>query len=303
MKKYIKTLAILAVFMLPSIASAQPSCGSLGFTKRAPDCAGSQDILKCPTDLSAVFCVGSVDQCPSISVGNYEKCTKYCESDKNVCIEKREMTCDEYISKMNGRKIADGDSIGGTQTRNLYLMGKAQGSSGWGYQNKFVQISINDASEIPACKAEGAKEAEFETNNITLEGGITFNVKSKINYVYFNPQGSSNNWSATFTKDSDIKVSFYANKTWATSLNLNFYSNSYDQNKKTKNKVNIHCEGSDMGSGNGWQWDKPECNVNIMTHQAEVAYCKQEDNSIAKIECQGEYGGVSCKEDYNACYF
>lgn len=299
-------IAVLATIFLVGTASTSkaqaPTCAELGYSKSASECGASKTI-KCPTDTGKVFCV---EKCPSVSVSKYEVCTKKCADDANVCIEKRNMTCNEYVQANNGELISDDATVSGTKTKNLYLMGTLKdvtGSNAYLNRIKLVQASVFAAIDIPACKAEGAKEAFFNVSYLTIEGYSSFNVKTNIGYLYFSPS-SSTYWTATFTKDSNIKVNMSANSTWITSLTLYFDGNMNGDGKVTNNKVSITCEG--MGSGDSWYKDK--CNLDINNYYANVTYCKNYTGSNVElnVNCSNMddgNGSVTCKEDYSGCWY
>lgn len=305
--KYMLLAGGLSLAVIPGNAAADtcstlPNCADIGFTYTAAQC-GALKKLKCPFG-DAYFCSGN--NCNSVSVGTFEVCTKYCEDDRNVCVEKRAATCKEYIQKVNGVQVADGATISGTQTKNLYLMGTVKNSTSWGSSLKFAKIWVYDAADIPACKEEmGGKTGFLDVSSLSIDTNANFDVKTNIDYISFYPNG--NYWSASFYKDTNIGVNFSANRTWATELSL-YFSGTYNSDTgdytKTNNNVRINCSGSD-----GDSWNPSQCNVNINLDNAEASICKEYDGEYVEINlsCNGyndDGSEATCNEDdYNACYW
>lgn len=306
--KYMLLAGGLSLAVIPGDAAADtcstlPNCSDIGFTYTAAQC-GTLKKLKCPFG-DAYFCSGN--NCNSVSVGTFEVCTKYCEDDRNVCVEKRDATCSEYISKVNGTKVSDGQTLSGTITKDLYLMGTAKNSTSWGSSLKLTKVRVYDAADIPACKAEmGGKTGFLDVSSLTIDTYAYFDVKTNIDYISFYPNGNS--WSASFSKETNIGVNFSANRTWATSLQLSFsgaYNYETGDYTKTDNKVRITCDAYD-----GDNWNPSQCNVNINVDNANVSVCKEvvgEGVGEVNLECNGYNDDGSeavCKEDdYNACYW
>lgn len=270
-------------------AAAVPSCSELGYTKTSTECTGLP-IVKCPTDTSQIFCATT---CDSVKVGTYEKCTKYCAEDTNVCIAKRDMTCDEVINLSNGTKLADGSTISGTKTGHFFLMGTVKRGTN---TLTLTQAYMHDAADIPACAAEmGGKVGHLDVSYIYINSFAHFFVKTTIGSLYYTP--SSTSYSASFQKDADITVNFRASTSWVTPLYLTFDRSGSDDPINNV-KVKIYCENYEGSSGG----NKPGCHVNLGGYNANVQYCSSAYDATAYISCEvyDEMTGVNtCTESCN----
>ncbi|MBE6453514.1 MAG: hypothetical protein E7017_01335 [Alphaproteobacteria bacterium] len=262
MFNYKSTLALGTMLLLPFSVFADtcatlPKCADLGFVNTADEC-GKLAKLKCPFDDTSYFC--STNNCKSVSVGGYEVCTEYCAEDKNVCVGKRAMTCDEALKKTcNYRIYDDGDTISGTITEPICIKGTVKQASGYGNSLKFVGATIWDAGKLyDACKTEmGNTKAKLELSYVTLENNVTFYTDVDISTVYFYPN-SSNYWSASFYGDSRISVYYQSNSTWSNALYLNFgsYYGADEEEDEHTSIVKVYCDG-----GSDSQWNPAKCSV------------------------------------------
>lgn len=89
-KNYKMSLLTISFSLFANSAMAQtcgiaPSCESMGYTQTADNCATTIDILRCPLDLSKMFCISehSGDPCEIGYILNSDKtCSKFYQSEK-----------------------------------------------------------------------------------------------------------------------------------------------------------------------------------------------------------------------------
>ncbi len=254
--------------LLADTCTTLPKCPDLGFSVAKSDLAtkcAEKTYLKCPFG-DYYFCSDVDDGCPEFVTVNpaTEVCTKYCPKNSSKCLTKKTITCQEAVSKVNGRLVRDGNSICGTQTRNIYLLGKAHSNCGSGGSTaKFVGASVHPASDLAPCKNEMQAEPMFEANYIYVEGAAGFYVKTKINTIHFI---SSYSGAITFAKDTEVRnIEGQANSAWTG----NYSITTAGTNGETINvKIGASCSGCSSSSG----WYPPTCNFNISGHNAKVTY-------------------------------
>ena len=305
--KYI--LAAGAAVLLPASVAADvcgvlPTCEALGFTYSAADC-GTLKKLKCPFG-DAYFCSGN--NCKSVSVGSTEKCTEYCAEDKNICVEKRAMTCSELLSANNCTRKNNGTTLSGTISKDICVFGTVTGSS-----VTFTQVNVWDAGlRFPACESEMTGRAKLDLSSASITNYANFFTDLDIDYIYYSPQGSTYNWNASFYGNTNIRVKWQSSTTWTGTLSL--YFSDYYSDEGTTNKVVIDCIAS-----SGDQWRPSTCDVSIHSDSyASINYCGWVDSSYGmcysssgssstcygevNITCEG-YGGT-CTDDnnYGYCY-
>lgn len=300
------TAILIPVTVAADTCSTLPSCADIGFTYSATDC-GTLKKLKCPFG-DAYFCSGS--NCKSVSLNaNTEVCTKYCEEDKNVCVEKRPMTCSELLSKNNCTRYNNGATIFGTISRDICLFGTVKQGTGYSSTPDFTQMTVWDAGlRWPVCESEMTGRAKLDLSYANITNFATFYTDLELDSITYSPQGSSQNWSANFYGNTKLRVNWQGNSAWSGELHLSFagrYDNASGKYIKTTNGVTINCQGASNSS-----WNPTQCNVSISHHYADVVYCGMSSSSNMcgssgscygepKINCQGytssdEYG--SCKE-------
>lgn len=286
------TAVLLPISVAADTCSTLPSCASIGFTYSAADC-GKLKKLKCPFG-DAYFCSGN--NCKSVSVSSTEKCTKYCEEDKNVCVEKRPMTCSELLLANNCQRYNNGSTISGTISRDICLFGTVKQSTGYGSSLTFTQMTAYDAGKRwSVCESEMTGRAKLDLNYASITNYATFYTDLDLDSITYSPQGSSQNWSASFYGNTRIRVTWQGSTVWTGSLNLNF-SGNYSTGTKTKNKVVIGCVPV------GDRWRPSECNVNINTSYADVTYCGMIDNSYSPVMCgSGGYDSTCYGENKITC--
>ncbi|MBE6454487.1 MAG: hypothetical protein E7017_06380 [Alphaproteobacteria bacterium] len=288
MFNYKSTLALGTMLLLPFSVFADtcatlPKCADLGFVYSASDC-GSLNKLKCPFDDTSYFC--SANTCKSVSVGKFEVCTKTCDDDKNVCVDKRAMTCDEALKVECGDKVySDGSSISGTITEPICIKGTVIQASGSGSSLEFVGASVYAAEKLyAACKTEmGNTKSKLNLNHISIKNSVNFYTDVDIQSVYFYPNSP---WSANFTGDSTVKVYYQSNSTRSNALGLNF--GSYNDEDEHTSKVYIYCDG-----GSDSQWSPAKCTV-----QASNGYGYSNHNVAL---CGQIYSSSSCGSS-GTCY-
>lgn len=310
------TAMLIPVTVAADTCSTLPKCADIGFTYTADDC-GKLKKLKCPFG-DAYFCSGS--NCKSVSLNaNTEVCTKWCEEDKNVCVEKRPMTCSELLSKNNCTRYNNGATISGTISRDICLFGTVKQGTGYSSTPDFTQMIAWDAGlRWPVCESEMTGRAKLDLNYAKITNHASFYTDVEIDQISYSPQGSTYNWSANFYGNTTLRVTWQGSTVWTGDLGL-YFSGRYDgagNYTKTTNKVTINCEGASDS-----QWNPTECNVNISAYYADVTYCGTSTSSNMcgsyngscygepKITCQTDYYGSSdeygsCKEESDyGCYY
>lgn len=290
--KYI--LAAGAVVLLPASVAADvcgvlPTCDSLGFTYSATDC-GTLKKLKCPFG-DAYFCSGN--NCKSVSVGSTEKCTKYCEEDKNVCVEKRAMTCSELLTANNCTRKNNGAILSGTISKDICVFGTVTGSS-----VNFTQVSVWDAGQrFPACESEMTGRAKLDLSSASITNHAYFYTDLDLDYINYSPQSST--WSADFYGNTNIRINWRSSTTWSGDLSL--YFSKYwgaDTDETPTNKVVVDC----VAAGSS-QWSPSTCNVEIFNDETNVTYCGQVtsdgscyNGSDISGTCYGQVD-ITCNDD------
>lgn len=291
MKNYKYILAAGTAILLPVSVAADtcgtlPSCASIGFTYSAADC-GNLKKLKCPFG-DAYFCSGS--DCKSVSVNpKTEKCTKYCESDKNICVEKRAMTCSELLSANSCTRYNDGATIRGNISRDICVFGTVKQATGTNSSLTFTQTTVWDAGKRwAACKSEMKGRAKLDLGSITIENGTSFYTDVDINNITYSPQ--SERWNAHFYGNTRIHVTWRPSSSWVGALSLYFsgiYNTSTGEVEKTINEVSVSCEAI------GDRYRPSICEVSINPSIAEVTYCGQ------VVDAPGCNGGCYGEVEFN----
>ncbi len=252
--------------LLADTCTTLPKCPDLGFSVAKSDLAtkcAEKTYLKCPFG-DYYFCSDVDDGCPEFVTVNpaTEVCTKYCPKNSSKCLTKRTISCSEAVSKANGRLVQDNYSICGTQTRNIYLLGKANSNCSGSVTAEYTHVSVYPASNLPPCKNEMKGEAYLEGSYIRIKDYASFYVKTKFNSVNF----SGNNSSGTITlgEDAEIRnIEGYANTVYTGNYNISVYNSD----KPITVKLGASC-GCSSSSG----WYPPTCNVNINGDNATVKY-------------------------------
>lgn len=289
------TAVLLPASVAADTCSTLPSCESIGFTYSAADC-GTLKKLKCPFG-DAYFCSGS--NCKSVSVSSTEKCTKYCEEDKNICVEKRAMTCSELLSANNCTRYNHNSTISGTISRDICVFGTVKQATGYGSSLTFTQMNVYDAGlRFPVCESEMTGRAKLDLGSVSITNYASFYTDLDIDNITYDPAGSSRNWSANFYGNTRIRVTWQGNTVWSGTLRLNFqgrYNNG--TTTKTTNEVVIGCVPV------GDRWRPSTCDVDISHYAADVTYCGMIDSNYGGMcgsggsdtTCYGEVN-INCDE-------
>lgn len=294
------TAMLIPVTVAADTCSTLPSCASIGFTYSAADC-GTLKKLKCPFG-DAYFCSGS--NCKSVSLNaNTEVCTKYCEEDRNVCVEKRPMTCSELLSKNNCTRYNNGSTISGTISKDICLFGTVKQATGsYSSSLSFVQMNAYDAGlRWPACESEMTGRAKLDLNYASIKNHASFYTDLDLNSITYSPQGTTQNWSGNFYGNTRIKIDWQSSTVWNGDLSLTFQGR-YDGNgnyTKTTNTVVIRCQPA------GDRWNPSKCNVHINNYYADVTYCGMIGSDYmgscgsgsSDTTCYGE-NNITCNSDY-----
>lgn len=278
--------------LLADTCTTLPKCPDLGFSVAKSDLAtkcAEKTYLKCPFG-DYYFCSDVDDGCPEFVTVNpaTEVCTKLCPKNSSKCLEKRNITCQEAVSKANGRLIQDGASVCGTQTRTLYLLGKANSKCSSGGV-KFIGTSINSAADLAPCEKEMKGEAFYEASSINIEHSVFINVKAKIGTANF----YSSNYSGSITLGEDAEINYingYADNTWHREIVVSAYGHGSDSQKQSL-KLGFMCGCSDSGSS----FYKPKCNFTINGDYADVIYSTSGECET-EVQCNVYEG--SCKEGW-----
>ncbi len=274
MVNYKHILAVGTAVLLPASVAAVPcgqlpTCDSLGFTYSAADC-GTLKKLKCPFG-DAYFCSGS--NCKSVSVSNTEKCTKYCEEDKNVCVEKRAMTCSELLNAFDCYRYNHNSTISGTISKDICVFGTVTQATGYSSSLTFTQMTVWDAGKrFPACESEMTGRAKLDLRSASITNYATFRTDLDLDSITYSPQNSAQRWNAAFFGNTNIKVTYASSRTWSGQLNISFYGTN-DTNR-TENQVVIECEPA------GTRWSPSTCDISIDNWNADVTYCSYLGSSI-----------------------
>ena len=304
MKNYKYILAAGTAILLPVSVAADtcgtlPSCASIGFTYSAADC-GNLKKLKCPFG-DAYFCSGS--DCKSVSVNpKTEKCTKYCESDKNICVEKRAMTCSELLTANSCTRYNDGATISGNISRDICVFGTVKQSTGtWNNSLTFTQTTVWDAGKRwAACESEMKGRAKLDLRSITIVNSTTFRTDVDIDNITYNPQ--SIRWNAVFYGNTRIHVNWQTVSSWSGEPSLQFLgerNTATGDDTITTNEVSVSCTGS------GSTWPTAACDTRIYPSRAHVTYCGRVVEGYGEVNflCDGVSGDPdsTCKENINGC--
>ena len=290
---------LLPISVAADTCSTLPTCESIGFTYSAGDC-GKLKKLKCPFG-DAYFCSGT--NCKSVSVSSTEKCTKWCEEDKNICVEKRAMTCSELLSANNCTRYNHNSTISGTISRDICVFGTVKQATGYYSSLTFTQVNVYDAGlRFPACESEMTGRAKLDLGYIKITNYASFYTDLDIDSITYSPQGSTNNWHANFYGNTRIRVMWQGSTTWGGTLNLYFQGRRNATSgitTKTTNQVVISCVAV------GDRWSPSQCNVNIDNYDADVTYCGMVESSTMSCgsggydtQCYGE-NVITCNDGYS----
>ncbi len=306
MKKHYKIIIAGGVVMAcyPLLLQAEtcgslPNCPNLGFTVPQSDLSTTckdKTYLKCPFG-DYYFCSAVDDGCPTfVTVDpSTEVCTQYCPKNSSKCLTKRTISCSEAVSKANGTLVTPtSGGVCGTITRNLYLTGPVKGNCT--YQTpEYIQMSVYSADTLAPCRSEMKGEASLEMSSLRIKNSATFNVKTKINYIYF----SNYEGSITFGADADIRnIEGYAQTSWIRTISIYVHG---DYGKPTQAKIGLSC-GGDCSSSSSWY--PPTCNFQINGHYSQVTYGNTYYSGggggcQAEVSCSGYSGDFTCtKSDY-----
>ncbi len=178
------------------VCSPMPDCTSLGYIMSEEDCTEDSIKVACPTNTSKFFCKAA-PVCPAVVVGEYDTCTKYCETDSSVCIEKAAISCEEFVEKNNGILVAQSLPPLGTMENyayviknDLYLLGEVKDWTTQ-YERGFVfdNINIYDAGEAYAeCKElmqspDGAS-LYVTGDNFRIANSVSFHVPADVKITH-----------------------------------------------------------------------------------------------------------------------
>ncbi len=319
--KYLLLAGGLSLALIPEngradTCSTLPNCTDIGFAYTAEQC-GDLKKLKCPFG-NSYFC--SVTTCTPVTVASDEVCTKYCEKDASMCIEKRKLNCLEYVSKNKGIIFEeDGQPLSGTISNDIYLIGNVVAAPDSSYSNPltFKTIQIYDASEIPACAEELQGRTAFltipETSNFVIEGSAYFHVAADI--TMHHEQSFAPGFTATFGKDTKLYM-----KLWGTGNKKNgdkLIFQGYDivagaVGEETHNQLNLYCSPYQYNAGDG---TTTYCSVDIEFNDAYVNLCQDLDRSYSnrwaawnttctggREDSNGQWQeNLSCDTDYYLC--
>ena len=303
MKNYKYILAAGTAILLPVSVAADtcgtlPSCASIGFTYSAADC-GNLKKLKCPFG-DAYFCSGS--DCKSVSVDpKTEKCTKYCESDKNICVEKRAMTCSELLTANSCTRYNDGATISGNISRDICVFGTVKQATGMNSSLTFTQTTVWDAGKRwAACKSEMKGTAKLDLGSIKIANNAVFYPAVDIDNIEYT-SSTSQNWSADFYGNTRIHVNYRPSSVQSSVLNLHFIGewNIANSNyNKTTNEVSISCYPQTNYSG-----ATSRCDVGIYEQGADVTYCGMVDYSSCSNSsmCRGQVNFNCSRTPFGSC--
>ncbi len=237
----------------------------------------SNSSMICPGE----YIITGID-CTPVTVNEAEEvCTKWCEADSSMCIEKRKRTCSELLAANNCRRYNSGSTISGTISNDICIFGNVTQSGSL----TFNPITVWDPGKRwSVCQREVSGTPKLDLGTITINSHVTFRTDVDIDYVTFMP---SKYWSADFYGDSKIHVDFDPGTAYGGAVELHFVgemigtSTSYN---KTTNQVSVTCSPRSGSSS-----ITTRCDVNIYNQGADVTYCGQVNYSYCG-SCRAEVG-------------
>lgn len=275
-----------------------------GYEKTAAECSG-KTAIKCPFDTSKFYCGEDEPGCTSVNVGEYDVCTKYCETDSKVCTEKRALSCVEYVSKKNGRLVDSGELpvTSGTITNDLYLIGEVRGYGNENYEPLVLDtIQVFDAADVyKECKDEAnyIPASLTITKNLNLKNSVFFHVPVNLNIDH--DESAQKPFRATFGRDSSVLINLWGALAEIAHPSLEFIgydSVGSEEQGETHHKVKLSCGPYRYNAGS----EKTSyCGVNIEFSDAYVDLCKTMDecNKYSMRWCSWRDECTGGREDSN----
>lgn len=327
MKNYVRNLycgcgvlAFSAMMGTGAAFSATTGCipGNCdGYTKTAAECSG-KTAIKCPFDTSKHYCGEDEPECPAVTVGEYDTCTKYCETDSKICIEKVALTCKEFIEKNNGILVAQSLPPVGTMEnssyvikQDLYLVGEVRDWTSYEHGFTFDNINVYDAGESYAeCKglmeSPAGASLTIEGDNFKIANSVSFHVPANVKISHdesFFPA-----FTADFWKESHVWLDIQGALSEIEWPKITFHGKASSP-EATKNLLYMSCGPYIYNAGS----EKTSyCGADISFSDASVDVCQsmEECYSYANRWCswrgscsgtRGSEGNASCDFSGEAC--